>query len=271
MLNRLLSHIASRFFLCNLFIGTAMALIAGHLIVTHGRKETLAQFLKMPHYYTSVAYSAGIALLLIMWIYAMGVLTNGKRKRPGLTWNWILNQLVYGVVLTIMLELLLATALFYWNGHWILETAYFRKLFGPIVMFILLVNLCYTVYYLDKAPNPQHKVRYQIINDHLFNAGLLPLEEELPALIYIDENGTWKLNFYGNRSVLLQSLDASFRYLPKDSYFRGHRNWIINKMAISAIKGISGKRLLVETNIPCPIELIVARRRAPAFKKWIAT
>ncbi|SOD13902.1 hypothetical protein [Pedobacter xixiisoli] len=267
MLKRILKHICTKFFLINLLLITIISLLAGHFIVTHGRKETLAQLWKMPAYYRSVGYSATIALFLQLAVYAVSYKLSRKHRGKGLTKKWAMDQFTYGFVVVIVLELLLAAALFGMHGLWLPETAFFRKLFGPIVLFILIINLCYVIYYMNKNPVVKHTVK-RLIPKKVEPRMIVVSEPELPALVYATEAGVLAYDFLGKQMVWMEPVKTSIERLGDEDYYSGQRHWVIHRLAIADLENISGKRILLKLHFDFEYEMIVSRRRSPEFRKW---
>ncbi|MGE6218930.1 LytTR family transcriptional regulator DNA-binding domain-containing protein [Nubsella zeaxanthinifaciens] len=268
MLHSIFSHIRSRFFLRNLLLLLVTAILAGHFIVTHDRDESLGELLNMPAYYRSVAYSGGIALLLLLSIYGVSMRMYRKHSGRGLTASWIREQALYGVLGVVILELFAATLLFYAMGFWIMDTAYFKKLFGPIVMFILLVNLCYLLFYQNQRPVV--KIRYQFLDNRVdVRKKMTPVVVDQPALLYVENGNTWCIDFSRRRSIWTQSLNESQQRFGGEDYFRGARNWLIHRDAIVSVAQISGKRLSVTCDLQGEFKLVVSRRSVAAFKLWL--
>jgi len=270
-MKKTLSHITSPLFLWNLLIQVVISLVAGHLIVTHGRRESFAELLCYPGYFTSVIYSGSIALLLLLCIYAasyrMYVRYGGEDKNK----KWIIGQLRWGVVGVLFIEILAATTLFWVKGHWILDTAYFKKLFLPILLFILLANAVYMIFFM-LIREPLVQIKYQFLDNDVHpepgKALLLAIE---PAIIFVQDEKTWSVDFYGKRSRWqLSTLDTTVEKLDPEKYFRGNRNWIVHRQIVVRVVMLSGRRLKATCRISQEFDLVVSRRCAVKFKEWIA-
>jgi len=259
----------STFFLWNLLVIFIVSLIAGHLIVTHDRDETLAEFFRMPAYFWSVGYSGFIAMVLLFCIYGVSYRRYTKYGGKGLTRALIREQLKYGVVMVIMIEFVAATLLFYIMGHWILDTAYFKKLFGPIVLFILFANVCYVLFFLNRAPLV--KVRYQFLDNKVRKSDADDVEKlDGPAMLYVEEGKIWSTNFKGEKSRWpLPTLKKSWERLGKKHYFRVGRDWIVHRNIVISVEVLPGKRLCITCELNGKFELEVSRRCVAQFKKWI--
>lgn len=265
-MERLLAHLRSRFFLVNFLILFILAILAGHWVVTHNHEGWFFDFIKRPGYFPSVGYSGLIALILLLTIYGVSYRMYKRYGGAGLTGAWITGQLKYGVGMVILIELVLATLLFYIMGYQILETSYFRKLFRPIVLFIFAVNLGYILYFRNRETT---KVRYKFLDahQHVANQDDDVDSEVAIALWYMEEGEVLCVSFDGRPDGRKSSLTTLMKELDSKIYFRGSRDWIIHRDMISSAKPISGYRL----KITCKFgnyTPIVSRRNVARFKLW---
>lgn len=269
MMKYLWSHFRSPFFLWNLLISIVVAPVAGHLIVTHGRDEEFKELLNMPGYVRSVVFSGIITFILFWFVYGVSFSANVKFARFGLSAKWLGYQLVYGVGVTLGLELVLATVLYGLMGFWILETAFFDKIFLPVVLFVLLLNACYLLYYSQKikivvviSPEPEVEVVAPVAEN---DAG--ESEGERSALLYISEKRLWQMDMEGKTTFWFKSLDASMEEFGTKDYFRCDRNWMVHRGAIVDVKDIAG-RIRVEYRVPVPKHLKISRRNLQLILQW---
>ncbi len=248
-----------------------IALMAGHLVVVHGRTETLWHLWRHSYYYASLSYSSLIALILLWYIEWVSRCLHKKYRGTGNYMRWIMQQLKYGVLLTVLIEIVMATALFAWKGYWIWETAFFRKLFGPIVMFIIMVNLGFLSYFFQDDQQMKRLIRYRWLAPRsLTGTGDdSESEEKDPLILYVSDKQCWSIGKKGTHWMWAQSMELSEKQLCPHTYFRGHRCWMIHRKAIVELVALKRNHLEVKTNLECPIRLMVSRRRIPAFMRWL--
>jgi hypothetical protein len=265
-MNRLLTHVSSRFFLANLAIIMVVSLMAGHFVVTHNHRGHFFQFIQRPGYFYSVTFSAIIALILLLVIYGVSYHLFTRYGGGALNRDWVLGQMGYGVLLVIVLELAFATLLFRIMGRRILESAYFDKLFQPIVLFIIAANLCYLLYFRNREPA---KVRYKFISGEIATAeGEESTTVDTPMFWYINEGDVLQVDVEGQVEVRDSSLTLLMEELDPSVYFRGARDWIIHREMIRLVTPHRGNRL----KICCKVNehhLVVSRRNATKFKVWL--
>lgn len=268
MVLTLFTHLRTRFFWSNLLLLVPLAICSAHLIVTHDRTETLSEFFRMPAYFRSIAYSGVIALLLLLAVYGVSFEMNRRHGGSRMNRRWLGGQFLYGVLGVVLLELFAATLLFHLHGFWILDTAYFKKLFGPIALFIFSANLCYMVYYLSRRSAV--KVRYQFLDNKVATEEdrvVVKLSE--PAIFYIKNGDVWCVDFEGGSMMLHTSLTANMELLSERDYFRGARDWIVHRRAIGSVVHVSGNRLKLRCSIGDGFDLEVSRRNVGRFKEWL--
>ncbi|RYY52146.1 MAG: hypothetical protein EOO09_22180 [Chitinophagaceae bacterium] len=270
MLIALRSHFRSPHFWRNLSFSMLASLIASHLVVSFDQRYSLFELFAMPRYYYSLAINAFAALLLIEFMHMISRRLYRSFKSQGLGARWMLLQLVLGVGLTVLAELLIAGAVYYYHGLVIWETMFFRKLFTPILMFILIVNLFFAVYYLYREPAVTTLVRYKLAKPAVSETDSAEQFLDNPALLFVADRSCFSIAFTGEKKHWNCSLDESYLRLGGTDYFRGQREWLVHRSAIAKVTQLSGKRLQLETTLVFPISLTVSRRRAPMFKQWWA-
>lgn len=268
MLTALRLHVRSKHFLRNLCFSLLASVLAAHLVVTYNQRYSLLQMLAMRRYYHSLWVNALAALVLIEFVHAVSRRLYRRFSALGLGWRWMLLQLLLGVGVALLLEVLIASLFFYFDGKWILDTVFFAKLFGPIAMFIVILNLFFMLHYLYREPAVVTQVRYRVASS--LRSEQLGAEQVLglPALLYVSDRSCWSIGFDGERLRWPDSLELSHGRLGEVDYFRGQRDWLVHRAAITGVRQLAGKRLQLQTSVDFPFVLVVSRRRAPAFKQW---
>lgn len=277
MLKRILSHFRSRFFIWNISISFGVSMLAGFFVVTHGHPKPYSVLLFMPGLFASSVYSGIIAFILLFAVYLVSFIGNAKYAGKQQNGRWFIFQLFYGVVLMILLELVLATILFWMMGHWILDTAFFDKIFLLAFMFIAMANLFYLLFFMQRVkvdPEVEYvaveTVRYQSVPTIVAPAVEASSEEIglQAALFYIHNGEIWKKDFDGEPKIWLTPLSKTMNDLDPKQYFKCSRNWIVHRNAIAQVIPIEGRRLKVICRFQLKIPFIVSRRNAQDFKDW---
>lgn len=267
MIVGLISHIFSRFFLWNFLVILLFSLIAGHLVVTHGRDYEFWVLVKRQGYRLSVLYSGSIALVLLLCIYGISFRLYGRYGGQGLTRPWLLAQLGYGGLGVVGIELLAATLLFWSQGLWIGDTAYFDKLFNPIVLSIFFCNVCYLLFFSNRTVGVT--VRYKLLDNTVREPLVEVSEKTLPAIIYMEKGKIFCVDFDGVRTDWhLPTLKKSWKELGLQDYFRGDRYWIVHRALIVDMSVLPGKRLIITCHLARDFTLEVSRRNVANFKRW---
>lgn len=267
MRETLRSHFSSPHFWRNLAFSSFVALIAGHLVVSHDKDYSLLELLGMRRYYYSLAINSLAALVLIEFVHMVSRRLYRRFKPEGLGRRWLLLQCTLGLGLTVLLELVIASTLFAYHGQWIWETSFYRNLFIPIVIFIVMLNCFFAAHYLHIDP----KVK-TVVRSHFFSPEAAPeLSHEFkdqPKLIFIRDEKCFYLSFQDREFLWQDSIEASEKSLPSSDYFRGRREWMVHRLGIIGVVNLKGKRLQVILSGNSGFELIISRRRSPAFKRW---
>lgn len=264
------SHFRSEHFWRNISFSILVSVLAAHLLVAHDKPYSFQELLAMPRYYYSMLLNAMAALLLIEFVHMVSRRLYRRFRAEGLGHRWLLLQVVLGIGLAMLLELVIATLLFAYHGQLIWETSFFRKLFVSISMFILMVNFFFTGFYQYKEPAVHTMVRYRILRQLASEDCLAAQVLGRPALLFVSDRKCWSIGFNGEKLQWPDSLDASQKLLDAGEYFRGQREWMVHRSAIVRVRQLPGKLLLLETALGFPLELKVSRRRAPEFKQWWA-
>ncbi len=273
-MRRLFSHLNSAFFLWNLSIMVLASMAAGFFIVTHGREEKLLELWHHPGLFSSTAYSAVIAFLLLLMVYVVSFTGNARYAGGDANGRWLLFQLVYGVFLALGLGFILAALLFWAHGYWIMDTAYFDKILLPTVLFVLLANACYLLFFMQRVRREVEvpMVRYvpvPLVMPEKTDEVEAAERAGEPALFYIHNGEVWKKNFRGDRELWPKSLNRTMAALDPELYFKCSRQWIVHRKAIGSIHHLSGRRIKVCCVFKVRVVLVVSRRNVQEFKEWL--
>lgn len=268
MMLALRSHFRSKYFWRNLAVSTLVSVIAGHLIVAYDQPYSWLELWGMPHYYYSLALSSTAALIQIEFMHMVSRRLYRRFKDKGLGAKWLTLQLLLGFGATVLLELAIATFLFHLHDRWILDTYFFRKLFLLVLMFIGLVNLFFVVFYYRKEPVVKVKVRSRLVSSQPSGGSVVEVPGGEAALYRVNGHDCFAVSFEGEELVVKGTLDYWEEQLDSDRYFRGQREWLVNRASILRVKRLPNKMLELETRIDFGFKLLVSRRRSPMFLLW---
>ena len=262
------SHFRSKHFWRNLAVSVMVSVIAGHLIVAYDQPYSWLELWGMPRYYYSLALSSAAALVQIEFVHMVSRRLYRRFKDTGLGAKWFTLQLLLGFGATVLLELAIATFLFHLHDKWILDTYFFRKLFLMVLMFIGMVNLFFVVFYYRKEPVVKVKVRSRLVSSGPDENNEAGMYGEDAALYRVKGHDCFAISFHGEELLVRGTLDQWEELLEPWRYFRGQREWMVNRAVISRVERIPGKMLLLHTSIALGFELVVSRRRTPLFLSW---
>lgn len=85
------------------------------------------------------------------------------------------------------------------------------------------------------------------------------IRKQLPYLVTIS----------GKRYMIDQTLDEVEAVVDPSQFYRINRQMLLGFSAISAIHPYFSNRLLIETTPPAEEDVIVSKRKTPAFKEWL--
>ena len=259
-----------------------IALVAAHIIVAFGAKESFFQLLISWIYYRSLLPSFLIAFLLISEVYIVTV-----RLDKHFAWNThtvqrIGLQLLLGTILPSISAFLLATIYFGAFGYNILNTYYLQFDFPVIVIMIILVNVYYFAFYFYrqwqliesrianttvtvKNENPKDKEVFVVQK----GAKNIPLPIETVSYFYKDGDYNFVRTAEREDFVITQALDDVQQRLPPKQFYRVNRQMIVNFRSCRHFEPLEfGKLNLIvapETKEP----VIISQKRAKGFKEWI--
>jgi len=267
----------------DIFFRIIIALIAAHIIVAFGAKESFFVLLISWFYYRSLLLSFIIAFLLVSEVYWVTVKLDKHYDWKNKTIQRVGLQLLLGITLPAITAFLLATVYFGAFGYNILDTFYLQFDFPVIVIMILLLNVYYIAFYFYK--------QWQITEERISNGGVSGADENqkgkevfivhkgakniplaIESICYFYHDGDF--NFVRTRVredfLITQALDEVQHMLSDKQFFRVNRQMIVNFAACQHFEPLDfGKLELFVT--PAPKEpIVISQKRAKAFKEWIS-
>jgi hypothetical protein len=266
----------------DLYFRIIVALLAAHIIVSFGAKESFFVLLISWYYYRSLLLSFVIAFLLVSEVYLVTIKLDKNYNWKERTVQRIGLQLLIGLLLPSVTAFLLATAYFSAFGFNILNTYYIRFDFPVIVIMLVLLNVYYLAFYFYK--------QWQLLESTLINpANGIKGEKQKGKEVFVVQKGAKNIPlpvdsisyFYHNGAfnfvrtfekedfIISQPLDEVQQQLSDKHFFRVNRQMIINFTACQHFEPLEhGKLELIV--IPVPKEqVIISQKRAKAFKEWI--
>ncbi|MBS1781034.1 MAG: LytTR family transcriptional regulator [Bacteroidetes bacterium] len=262
-----------------------IALLAAHLIIAFGEKESFFQLLVMPAYYWSLLPSFVIAFLLVNFVNFITVKLDKKHDwmrqpllRAGL-------QLTLALLLPAVLAFLLASVYFWTFGYNIFKTLYLKYDFPVIVLLLVLLNAYYLSFYFYKRSRIaektlSHPVAAKDENSpgetaakEIFlvqrGAQTLPLSVFSIAYFYREGDYNFLKAFDGESYLVAQTLDEIEQQLDSRVFFRANRQVIVQRKACTRYSNLEyGKlELFAQPSFKHPV--IISQRRSKQFREWI--
>ncbi len=95
----------------------------------------------------------------------------------------------------------------------------------------------------------------------------IPVEEV--AYFYSQDKTTWLVTYSGEEFIYDQALEKIEKQLNPESFFRINRQFILSTKAIKDMVQYTNSRLKIILQPKTQTDVIVARERVKAFKKWL--
>ena len=266
----------------DLYFRIIVALLAAHLIITFGEKESLFELLVMPAYYWSLAPSFAIAFLLVSFVNLVTIRLDRRYDwkqravlRAGL-------QLCFGLLLPALLAFLLAAVYFLCFGYHILDTLYLKYDFPVIVLMLVLLNAYYLEFYFyrqwriseNKMSLPASGSGSTVTNGkEVFmvqrGANTIPLPVTAIAYFYREGDYNFLRTFDTESYLVSQTLDEVESQLDAKLFFRANRQLIVQHKACSRFSPLEFGKLELFVNPPSKEPIVISQRRAKSFREWM--
>ncbi len=98
---------------------------------------------------------------------------------------------------------------------------------------------------------------------------IVPVKSESIAFCYTTNEKVVAYTVSNECLPMDKTLEAIMALLPKSTFFRANRQFIISRAAIKDISVWFGSRLSVNLNIATPEKIIISKARVPEFKQWL--
>ena len=265
----------------DLYFRIIIALLAAHIIVSFGAKESFFVLLISWYYYRSLLLSFVIAFLLISEVYLVTIKLDKNYNWKERTVQRVGLQVLIGVILPSVTAFLLATIYFRFFGFNILNTYYIRFDFPVIVILLILLNVYYLAFYFYKLWQQSEK-RLLSINTHkeeqqkgkevfVVQKGAKNIPLPVDTISYIFHNGDYNFvrTFEREDFLITEPLDLVQEKLNDKKFFRANRQVIVNFTACKHFEPLEFGKLELIVNPPTKEQIIISQKRAKAFKDWI--
>lgn len=243
------------------WIRLAVALFAGHLIVSHG--YGFFKVFTVPGYFISLVASAVIALLLFVFVNVVAVqLDRYLPWHQSFTKRFVLQSIV-GVLLTVAVAYGLADRLFVYMDQEIEGSEYMKYDFYFICLYIALINSYYYVYAklkrkrilkeeLDHYKNYHRNYAFKqapanLKDIDLTTFGITPTTVACICRI----KGVIRIyNMNGHHDPSQELQEVILKQLPKDDYLILNRFCVIHRLLVYALKEATSRRVAVVLRVP---------------------
>ncbi|MBP3331292.1 MAG: response regulator transcription factor [Tidjanibacter sp.] len=100
---------------------------------------------------------------------------------------------------------------------------------------------------------------------------IVPLRSEEIAYCHTLNEHVSAYTFDNTTMPMDKTLEAIVSLLPKNSFFRANRQFIISRKAIKDISVWFGSRLAVNLIMETPERIVISKARVPEFKQWLSS
>jgi DNA-binding LytR/AlgR family response regulator len=261
--------------------------IAAHIIVAFGARESFFQLLISWIYYRSLIPSFVIAFLLIGTVYWSTVYLDRR-------YDWRMNslaraglQIALGLIIPSLIAFLLATVYFAMFGYNIFKTYYLQFDFPLIVILLILLNVYYLAFYfykrweqserlimmpsdnnditLKKPGNPKSKEVFVVQK----GAKIIPLPVETISYFFHEGEYNFVRTFEKEDFMIAQPLDEVQQQLPDKQFFRVNRQMIVNFTSCQHFEPSEFGKLKLYVNPELKEPVIISQKRSKPFRMWI--
>jgi len=262
-----------------------IALLAAHLIIAFGEKESFFQLLIMPAYYWSLLPSFIIAFMLVNVVNFVTVKLDKKHDWIQQSLSRVGLQLTLALLLPAVLAFLLASVYFWAWGYNIFNTLYLKYDFPVIVLLLVLLNAYYLSFYFYKRSRIaekalEHPVPLQEENSlekkvtkeiFLVQRGAQTIPLPILSIAYFYRDGDYNfLKTFDEQSYLLsQTLDEIEQQLDTRLFFRANRQVIVQRKACTHFSNLEYGKLELFAQPAFKQPVIISQRRSKQFREWM--
>lgn len=257
-----------------------LSLVAAHLVVAFGEKDTFFQLLVLWDYWRSLCFSFIIAFVLVSIVYLCTCWldfrfhwTTKTLARAGL-------QTVLGLVLPAVIAFLLADVYFRLYHISIFQTIYLKFDYPVVVLMLLLLNVYYVAFYFfrqwqlsikiksDNAPSPVKTVTTDV---YIVSKGSDNIPLPFISISYFYHEGQYNFvrTFEGQDYLVPDTLDYIEGILPLQLFFRANRQIIINRHSCEKFENAYYGKLKIYLKPHYISGVIISQKKAGQFKIWI--
>jgi len=254
------------------------SLVIAHVIVAMGHNNWL-EMMSHAGYYFDLLIS--FVSVFVVFEYVDRMTSYLDRKFP---WrHGLLLRILLQILLVVAIPALLAILITFIQWHFVYgqnmaEQGYFSVEFPVTLLFIVIVNLAFVIYYLATQVQVSEN---QGLHDSLSSGPSVVLARKGNKNVPIPVNETAYLSLRngvifvttkdGTDLMLSDNLDFYEKSLSEKNFFRANRQTIIHRMACKSFKNVENGKIEVQLEPDIVPSVIVSQKRAAAFRKWIKT
>ena len=241
------------------------AFCTAQLVVLYQETHTPSEILRNPYYYLVLGVSLMIAYLIIEWVvWVTRILDYQYPWARSYSKRWP-RQVFYGIFLSLLFTILLATCYFAALKINILQTRYFSRHLQQLIWMLIALN-AYLYYLINKKKSAQNKTK-QLLQQAV---KIVPeIQGTVDYACFFAENKScFVYTFSKGKSGWDDTLSETIQYLDPKQYYMVNRSFIVNRLAIATVITLAPKKIKITLIAPLAMEILVSQRAYAGFKKW---
>ncbi|TWV12443.1 DNA-binding response regulator [Bacteroidaceae bacterium HV4-6-C5C] len=125
---------------------------------------------------------------------------------------------------------------------------------------------------LEKMGTLISQLNYQYKSSLLINYGdkIIPIKIENIACFYWEETRLLIITGNNQQFYYNSSLDEIQKQLNPDLFYRGNRQFIINRTFVTGAERYFTRRLIAKLSVDTPEKIIISKEKSSAFLEWLS-
>ncbi len=125
---------------------------------------------------------------------------------------------------------------------------------------------------LEKVGTLISQLNYQYKSSLLINYGdkIIPIKMENIACFYWEETRLLIITGDNQQFYYNSSLDEIQKQLNPDLFYRGNRQFIINRTFVTGAERYFTRRLIAKLSVETPEKIIISKEKSSAFLEWLS-
>ncbi len=243
-----------------------VSFLIANLLILIGKDDWLSLFL-MPRQYLDMLVSFISVFIVFEYTDRISSFLNSKISWYSHPVKRGLVQFGLGVIIPAIMAIILTFIM--WEFLWhksLIDDDYFKYEFLPAVLLIITINFFFVIKFLFRNTPSKSESSPTIVGSK--GSSKIPVSIEETACIIL-RNGVVSLITFSNDQIMLpQNMDYYEKNLPKESFFRANRQFIVSRQACKSFNSALNGKVEVQV-LPATAKVVVSQKRAAGFRSWI--